>query len=177
MNMKHIARQFFDPRYMSVERRAHLIMACILFWSIILYLLISTFILGTSHIVGESMQPTLIDNQEVIMHCWPYFFRDPKRGEIAVLQEDDGLYTVKRIIALPGDIIQIKNGYVYLNGSIIIEPYVRKGMRTPTGPIHTRTLQILEDYYFVLGDNREDSIDSRFFGPVHRDQFSGMIYD
>ena len=84
-------------------------------------------------------------------------------------------FAIKRIVALPGETIAIENGQVILNGTPIEEAYLRSGMTTHAGAILGRTLEILDKHYFILGDNRVNSADSRYYGPVHLDSIVGVV--
>jgi signal peptidase I len=110
-----------------------------------------------------------------------YRVREPQRFEVAVFEypQDRGKAFVKRVIGLPGDTIQVSDKVVWLNGSRLDEPYVRfaegsEGRNIPArdnyGPV-----QIPPAHYFFLGDNRDRSYDSRFWGPVARDKVWGRV--
>lgn len=121
---------------------------------------------------------TLHDQDNLIVDKISYRFRDPKRYEIIVFpyryQEDT--YYIKRIIGLPGETVQIKEGYVYINGELLDEHYGREVMNE--SGIAAEPLQLGEDEYFVLGDNRNHSSDSREpnVGVLHRDELIGRAW-
>ena len=124
---------------------------------------------------GTSMTETLQDRDQLIVDCFTYrFVRDPKRFEIVVirLKNDPGTYYVKRVIGLPGETVQIINARVYINGQMLDDPYARP--HCPSG-IAAEPITLGEDEYFVLGDNRGNSVDSRSesLGPVKLSQFVG----
>jgi len=107
------------------------------------------------------METTIMTGDRVIGSRLSYRFSDPERGEIAIFHfpDDESLYYVKRIIGLPGDVIDIKDGHIYLNGSEtpLDEPYIRDAM-IPEAPMH---YEVPENCYFMMGDNRNYSLDAR----------------
>jgi signal peptidase I len=168
-------RRLFDFRSEPRERRA-LILACMLFWSVISYLLISRFALETGEVVGESMVPTLNDGEHFLINRWIFRFRDPRAGDIVALRmPDDEDLTVKRIIALPRDLVQIKNGFVFVNGKKLSEPYVPTNIQTVGEQLSDKVFKVEDNCYFVLGDNRPKSEDSRMFGAVPQDWLVGRV--
>ena len=123
------------------------------------------------------MVPTLCDSQRYLLNRWIYCVHAPQRSDIVVLRDpSDNGFAVKRIIAAPGDSIYLSNGNVYLNGCKLNEPYLAPG--TPTFTDSTERDQLIRcgrDQYFVLGDNRPNSIDSRTYGPVPRGNILGPL--
>ena len=168
-------RRLFDFRSVPRPARA-LILANMLFWSVISYLLISHFALEASEVVGPSMQPTLQDGDRYIINRWIYRWRDPRSGEIVALRmpgEDD--LSVKRVVALPGDLVQFKRGDVLVNGKPLKERYLAAGVSTYGQGLSDKAFKVADGCYFVLGDNRPASEDSRVFGAIHRDWIVGRI--
>ncbi len=141
------------------------------------YFAISHFLLQTVKVVGRSMGPTLYDSQHCLLNRWIYRVRAPQRSDIVVLRDpSDNGFSVKRIIAMPGDSVYLKDGNVYLNGCKLSEPYLASG--TPTfANLGLKDQLILcgKDEYYVLGDNRQNSIDSRTYGAVPRRNLLGPI--
>ena len=169
-------RKFVDLKYHPRERRRALILACLLFWSIISYLVISHYVLGGTEVVGDSMLPTLHNGDRYVIERFAYLLRQPARGEIVALQVprwDD--LTVKRIIAYPSEYVQFRHGQVLVNGQALPEPYLPHGTLTRAGDLSTNVYMVEPGCYFVLGDNRSNSCDSRFFGAVRRDWIVGRI--
>ena len=125
---------------------------------------------------GESMESTLRDGQRLMLTKVTYWFSDPDRGDIVVVYPEkinvDAI--IKRVIGVPGDKIAIKNNVLYLNGEALQEDYIKEEMKT--ADIEEFTLG--EDEYFICGDNRNNSLDSRseILGPVHRDEIYGKIF-
>jgi signal peptidase I len=141
------------------------------------YFVISHFFLQSVKIVGRSMVPTLCDSQHYLLNRWIYYVRSPRQSDIVVLRDpSDNGYSVKRVIAAPGDSIYLKDGNVYLNGSKLKETYLAPGTPTFTDSKYRDQLILCgKGQFFVLGDNRLNSIDSRAYGPVPRTNILGPI--
>ena len=123
--------------------------------------LIITFVGQRTRVSGSSMETTLSDGDNLIVDKISYRFRDPKRYDIIVLPYayEKNTYFIKRIIGLPGETVQVKDGYVYINGEQLDEHYGNELMDDPG--IAEEPIQLGENEYFVLGDNRNHSQDSR----------------
>jgi signal peptidase I len=141
------------------------------------YFAISNFLLQTVKVVGRSMRPTLSDSQHCLLNRWIYRVRAPQRNEVVVLRDpSDHGFSVKRVIAAPGDSVFLKDGAVYLNGCKLTEPYLASGTPTfPNAGLKDQLITCGKDQYYVLGDNRQNSIDSRTYGPVPRRNLLGPI--
>jgi signal peptidase I len=141
------------------------------------YLVISHFLLQSVKVVGRSMVPTLYDSQRYLLNRWIYHLRTPQHSDIVVLRDPtDNGFSVKRVIAAPGDSIYLKDGNVYLNGCKLNEPYLAP--RTPTftdSKFRDQLILCGKDQFFLLGDNRLNSIDSRAYGPVPRRNILGPL--
>lgn len=142
------------------------------------YLLI-TFVGQRTQVKGSSMEPTLSDNDNLIVDKISYRFEDPKRYDIIVfpfLYEEDTFY-IKRIIGLPGETVQIdENGAIYIDGEVLQESYGREVMVSAGRASEPITLG--EEEYFVLGDNRNNSSDSRdpSVGNIQRSNIIGKVW-
>jgi signal peptidase I len=149
-------------------------------------LLIQQFLVKPYRIPSASMEDTLLIGDRVLVDRISWRFGEPQRGDIVVFHPPfDGPVLIKRIIGLPGDVISLRDGSVYVNDKLLEEPYVRviDGQQVPTQPFTNGlpwSLQspylVPEGTYFVMGDNRTDSGDSREFGPVERGQFVGRAF-
>ena len=118
----------------------------------------------------ESMVPTLMVEDRFLVNKLAYDIKSPKRGDIALFENQEGDKTplVKRVVGLPGDTLEIRRGKVSVNGQPLEEPYVKND---PCEPGYPKTCsfgptRVPENHYFMMGDNRTNSEDSRFFGPV-----------
>jgi signal peptidase I len=132
--------------------------------------------LATSRAVveGQSMQPNFYTGQLVIINRFAYFFSSPARGDVIVLHDPKDVTQdfIKRVVGLPGETVQIKEGRVYVNGTIIEEPYIQDFCRAGCDG----TWQLKKDEYFVLGDNRNNSFDGHAFGALPRDLIVGQAW-
>lgn len=141
---------------------------------LILGLLFRALILQPFAIEGPSMEPNFYDRQIIIVDKVSYLFKEPKRGDVIIFQapktpQDD---YIKRIIALPGEKITISNGNVYINGSLLQEPYMsQKTLVDKKEGILNITIG--QNEYFVMGDNRANSSDSRDWGLMPKDNIIG----
>lgn len=124
-----------------------------------------------NRVSGESMYPTLTNGQFVFGSNVDILTSNLERGDIMVVKTEDKLI-VKRIIGMPGDTIKIHNNVVYINGNKLDEDYVLWQLY-PEGDMEPVVLG--EDEYFVMGDNRVNSLDSRATGPVSKKQFISKI--
>jgi len=141
------------------------------------YLLISNYLVQSVKVVGSSMVPTLHDSDHYLLNRWVYRFRSPSRQDIVVIRDPSAqCFAVKRIIGVAGDSVFLKDGDVYVNGTKLNEPYVAYGMPTyACGKVQEQLILCGKDQYFLLGDNRMNSADSRVYGPVPRQNIMGMI--
>ena len=171
------SRRWFDYRTVPRRQRA-LILACMLFWSVLSYWFISSFVFSAAEVVGASMEPTMHDGERFILDKVSYRFRSPRRGEIVALRRvRDAELSVKRVIALPGERLQFKDSHVYVNGARLREPYLLPSVTTDPGVLSNHVYQIFPGSYFMLGDNRANSGDSRSFGAVAMKDIDGRVRD
>jgi signal peptidase I len=126
---------------------------------------------GRFKIDGQSMEPNLHDGEYVIVDKISYLLGRPQRGDVIVFyREGDPKDYIKRVIGLPGEIVEGVNGMVFVNGQPLDEPYTAPGSQTfPSLPLGA-------DEYFVMGDNRGNSQDSRSFGPIHTANIVGRAW-
>ncbi len=123
---------------------------------------------------GPSMQPNFYTGQLVIVNRFVYYFNAPARGDVVVLHDpqDPSQDFIKRIVALPGETVQMKDGRVYVNGTRLEESYIDDFCRL----CPDRVWQLDADHYFILGDNRNHSLDSHRFGPIDRRLIVGKAW-
>ena len=144
----------------------------IIYGSIILaIILIRTFIVTPVRVNGTSMYSTLNDGEIMILNKINYRFNDIKRFDIVVVKTESNKI-IKRVIGLPGETLKYENNTLYINGQEVKEQYLKEG----TEDFNISELgykKIPQDCYFVMGDNRDNSSDSRIIGCVKKDQIEG----
>ncbi|MEW6059666.1 MAG: signal peptidase I, partial [Actinomycetota bacterium] len=162
-------------------------------------ILVKTFLIQAFYIPSVSMEPTLVPGDRVLVNKLAYRFGDIHRGDVIVFQnpdptkipdrswigsvlhwlgeglgfhqsEDEDL--IKRVVGLPGDTVEARDGYVYVNGERLTEPYLPEGTTT----VMPRSWTVPPGNLFVLGDNRSNSGDSRLFGFVPEDNVIGKAF-
>ena len=140
--------------------------------------LIITFVGQRTHVSGESMENTLDDGDQLIVDKVTYRFRAPERYDIIVFpfRYKDNTYYIKRIIGLPGETVQIVDGEIYINGEVLQESYGREVMQD--AGLAAEPITLGDDEYFVLGDNRNYSSDSRdpSVALIHRKEIVGRAW-
>jgi signal peptidase I len=146
-----------------------------------LYLII-TFAVQTVYVLGPSMYPTAMNQDYLIALRLPYRFHGPERGDIVILRSpfDSSQDFIKRVVGVPGDKILVKSCKVYINNHVLAEPYITASVPwtncEPDWPRNGRSLVLGPNQYFVMGDHRDDSTDSRSFGPVTRSQIESLAW-
>ena len=145
---------------------------------IVISWLVIAFVGERTQVSGESMEPALSDGDNLIVDKISYRFRDPERYEIVVFpyRYEKNTYYIKRVIGMPGETVQIVDGIVYINGQPLGEDYGNAVMENPG--IAADPVTLGEDEYFVLGDNRNNSQDSRTasVAVIHRDELIGRAW-
>jgi signal peptidase I len=138
---------------------------------------ITHYLLQSVQVVGVSMTPTLHDSERYILNRWIYHVREPQPKEIVVLRDPaEDCYAVKRIVAKAGDTVSVKDGHLFVNGKLLDEPYLAPDTPTYPGPKYREQMWVCGvNQYFVLGDNRNNSADSRTYGTVSRQNILGMV--
>jgi signal peptidase I len=157
--------------------------------ALVIALLVKTFLFQAFYIPSDSMVPTLKKNDRVIVNKLSYKFHKVHRGDIVVFSTPKGADgkpidptikdLVKRVIGLPGETVSEKNGHILIDGKPLAEPYLPAGTVSdcasfqaqcfPTGPLGT-------DRYWVMGDNRAGSRDSRYFGAIKKSEIVGRVF-
>ena len=140
--------------------------------------LVVTFVGQRTRVSGQSMETTLHHGDNLIVDKISFRFRDPKRFEIIVFpyKYEENTYYIKRIMGLPGETVQVKDGYLYINGEKLEENYGNELMNS--AGIAAEPIVLGEDEYFVLGDNRNHSSDSRDpkVGVIKREDLLGRAW-
>jgi signal peptidase I len=152
-------------------------------------LVIKTFLFQAFYIPSGSMLPTLEQNDRVLVNKLSYHMHPVHRGDIIVFKAPPGTDPsvkdlVKRVIGLPGDKVEARDGQVYINGQPLKEPYLPAGTRTDCASFTEQCFLtklppsgvIPPNHYWVMGDNRPSSKDSRFFGPIAKSDIVGRVF-
>lgn len=169
-----------DPKEKSMNYVKEIRDMILYFFVVILcILLINQFVGQQIEVSGSSMESTLHDKDHLIMEKLTYHFDLPQRYDIVVFQpyeEDDSLYYIKRVIGLPGETIQIIGSDIYIDGSLLVENYGNQPILS--GGIAQNLITLGENEYFLLGDNRNNSKDSRdeSIGTVYLDEIIGRAW-
>jgi signal peptidase I len=151
--------------------------------ALVVALVVKTFLFQAFYIPSNSMLPTLEKGDRVLVNKLSYDLHDIHRGDIVVFElpadkvGPDGIKDlIKRAIGLPGDVIETRDGLVYIDGKKLDEPWLPKGTTTDNPPIPKQTVP--EGTIFVLGDNRDNSADSRYAnrGPIPIDTVVGRAF-
>lgn len=146
--------------------------------AIVFAILIVTFVGQKSEVTGSSMNDTLYNGEQVIVDKLSYRFHSPQRYDIVVFPESNKSNYVKRIIGLPGETISIREGYIYINDKLLTDDsYGKEGISSQNYGRLKQPVTLKDDEYFVLGDNRNNSQDSRSeaVGNVTKDRLIGKV--
>jgi len=130
-------------------------------------------------VVGNSMHPTYKNGEFLMANKITYRVAEPKRGDVIIFKYSDTADFIKRIIGVPGDEVMIKDGKIYVNGELLDESgYLDQSVITNGGSyLHEgQTIKLKDDEYFVCGDNRTNSSDSRDFGPIKKTSIKGKAW-
>ena len=140
------------------------------------YLAVSHFLVQSVRVLGVSMMPTLHESELYLLNRWVFHVRAPHANEVVVLRDPlDSGYSVKRIIGCEGDVIHFEEGKVFINGKRLYEPYLTPKTLTYPSPYRSGSFTCGKDQYFVLGDNRNYSLDSRCYGVIKRSEILGLV--
>lgn len=132
--------------------------------------------LFSGEVVGSSMNSTLFEGNIVYGINYKTISVPIERGRVLAIEkkiygQDEKI--VKRVVGIPGDLVSIRNNELYINGEFVEEAYIREPMIWSE---KSEEIILSEDEYFVMGDNRNDSMDSRHFGPVNKDEIMSVLY-
>ena len=162
---------------------AHEILSLLLYIVIVfgICFLIITFVGQRSRVSGSSMEPTLSDGDNLIVDKISYRLHDPERFDIIIFpyQYEENTYYIKRIIGLPGETVQIMDdGSIYINGEKLEENYGMEVIKPETIGRAAEPIELGDDEYFVMGDNRNNSSDSRtdMVGNIKRENIIGKAW-
>lgn len=150
-----------------------------------LFVIIYNYLVQPNSVIGSSMEPNFHDGQYILTDKLSYRLREPERGEVVVFKypKDESLDYIKRVVALPGERVLIKNNNITIfnddrpQGFKLNEKYLSDGVQTDGGPVFPEGKETVvpKNTYFVLGDNRSRSSDSRSWGTVPKSDFVGRV--
>ncbi len=142
-------------------------------FTLLIYLVVRTFLFENYRVVGSSMEPTLQNGQFMVVNKLAYRLHPPQRGDIIVLKDPEGIERklIKRIVGLPGEKLEIREGVVSIDGQPLKEPYI-----VDPGLDNEGQTVIPPGEYFVMGDNRTNSSDSRTWGLLPRADIIGKAW-
>lgn len=136
------------------------------------------FLIQPFYVKGASMEPNFYDHEYLIIDEISYRFNQPQRGDIVVFKypKDPKQFFIKRVVGLPGERVKIEDNKIYIDGTILNEAYLDSGAETVLALRGYGDVVLGSDEYFLLGDNRSQSLDSRSFGPVKREYIIGRTW-
>lgn len=142
-------------------------------FTLLIYILIRTFLFENYRVVGHSMDPTLEDGQFLVVNKLGYRLHEPQRGDIVVFRDprDPERKLIKRVIGLPYEVVEIQQGQIFINERPLDESYIENLGRYSAPPT-----PLPEGQYYVLGDNRNNSSDSHNWGTLPRDNIVGKAW-
>jgi len=140
---------------------------------LVVVILIKSYVVTPIRVNGTSMSSTLENGEIMILNETKYYFNDVKRFDIVVVKQGKSKL-IKRVIGLPGDTLKFENNILYINGEIVEEPYLREETLDFSLAKFNYDNDVIPDKcYFVMGDNRDDSLDSRYFGCIEKKDILG----
>ncbi|MGI6157342.1 MAG: signal peptidase I [Saccharofermentanales bacterium] len=167
-----------STREMRARRVGNVVFTLVI--CLLIAILITQFIIQRNTVIGTSMLPTLESHDEVFVEKVSLVFKLPlNRGDIVTastnLEDPRHDLIIKRIIGMPGEHVEIRHGQVYVDGQPLDEPYLAEGTLTAIHQLQYASVRLNDNEYFLMGDNRMNSRDSRDFGPIPREHLSGRL--
>lgn len=146
--------------------------------AVLVFFVVRTFVFRVAQVTGNSMEPTLSHGDMVLLNRFNYIFSSPRVGDIIAFPpyaHDPGRFYIKRIVALPGDVVDLRNNAFFINGAILDDEFSYEEIRHVGDVLFP--IQVEDGQFFVLGDNRNGSLDSRFVsvGTVPADVMVGRV--
>lgn len=141
--------------------------------SLAIILPVRLFLVQPFYVEGASMEPNFYDKEYLIINEISYRFSEPVRGEVIIFKnpKNTKVYFIKRVIGLPGETVETHDGNIYINGQVLDEPYIAN-----VSFQNYEAVTLGPDQYFVMGDNRTNSYDSRAIGPIDRHYIIGKVW-
>lgn len=144
--------------------------------AVVVAVILRTFVFQAFYIPSESMETTLFQGDRILVNKVSYRLHDINRGDVVVFRRPDDQPgdirdLIKRVIGLPGDTVEGRNSQILVNGQLLVEPYLGDDQFADFGP-----LTVAEGEYFMMGDNRDQSLDSRRFGTIAEDRVVGRAF-
>ena len=170
------------PQGLSRNARVTLEWVGVVVLALVAAFLVKTFVLQTFFIPSASMEPTLHVGDRVFVNKLAYNFHSVRRGDVVVFTLPPGESAgtgvddlIKRVIGLPGETIEARDGRIYIDGRALAEPWLPAGV-SPVAGLPLVKQRIPPNHYFLMGDNRGDSSDSRHFGPIPDNLIVGRAF-
>lgn len=151
----------------------------VIVFALSIFLFLYLLVMQPHKIKGDSMQPNYPDGEYLLTDKVTYRFNDPKRGDVIVFEAPGGEDEyIKRIIGLPGETVKVENGRVFINSIQLKESYLNSAIFTQEGMFlkNGESIQVPSNNFFVMGDNRQFSSDSRSWGFVGREKITGRAW-
>lgn len=166
------------PTPTVLKRWSLFFMTTFILMGIPVFVLAYLFLAQPIQIKGQAMAPNYNDGDNYLVKKFGLSYMNFERGDVVVFEQTPEYKFIKRIIGLPGEAIKIEAGKVYINGSVLDEPYLSAGIRTSPGVFlpESQEQTLGKDEYFILGDNRDRSSDSRSWGPIKREDVTGKVW-
>ena len=145
-----------------------------------MFVVMYLFLFQPHQVRGNSMYPNLHDNDYLLTDKITYQLREPKRGEVVIFRapKNEEYDYIKRVVGLPGDTVRVSDGQIFVNGQLMVEDYLPIDTTTYGGQFwgEGQSIPVPEGQYFVVGDNRSHSSDSREWGPVPKGNIIGKAW-